>query len=333
MIKETTIVLGLAYGDEGKGKITLAHAKSGKYNRTLKFNGSNNAGHSIYHNDKLLITHSIPTGAILGIKSIIGPGCVVNEKSFFNELNELSKTIPDISSNVFIAHNAHIVQDKHIEEEQNENKIGTTRKGIGPAYRDKYARIGMRAEAIESFRPFLIDAYEEFHSKENNLSLLAEGAQAIGLDIDWTPDYPFCTSSHCGIGSVINNGVPYKSINNVEGVIKAYTTYVGSKDFQDPNDPMLDKIGDLGKEYGATTGRRRKVNYLDLDMIEKSINLNSVNILHVNKMDILQELNCWKMFNSGRLIDYQSEESFKLEINHKFPTVKIKYYYSPLSEI
>lgn len=326
-VKNTTIVLGLQHGDEGKGKITLHHSRSDRFTHCFRFNGSSNAGHSVYLNGQKVITHIIPTGILFGLKGIIGPGCVLNEKMFFEELEDISKVIPNASELIRISFNTHIVSDEHIKEELTESKIGTTRRGVGPSYRDKYARIGKRAEQIKSFEPFIVDVFEELYQKQD-ISVLCEGAQAINLDIDWG-DYPFVSSSHCGVGSVVNNGIPYTSIKSVEGVIKCYETYVGSKQFQDPNDPMLDKIGDLGQEFGATTGRRRQVNYIDLNRVNKAIRMNSVNILHINKMDILRELNCWKVILNNEIVKLKSEKTFKKVLKYNLGIKNIKYYYSP----
>lgn len=325
---EATILVDLFLGDNGKGKIAHHLAKLGQFNYFFRFNGGENSGRTIYIDGKKYISHLFPTGIVCGIKSIIGCGCVLNEKSFFRELEEVSKIIPNASELIKIAYNTHIVQDKHIEEELNEIKIGTTRKGIGPAYRDKYARTGIRAEQVSSLKPFLIDVYEEFYSGHQKINVLCEGVQGMGLDIDYCIDYPYCTSSHCGVGSVVNNGIPHTSIKSVEGVIKPYATYVGAKQFQDPDDSMLDKICELGSEYGSTTARKRKINYLDIDLIKKFANMTSSNVLHVNKMDILRELNCWKMFVNNKLINVGSEELFKEMLETHVGVKDIRYYYS-----
>jgi len=324
---ESELVIGLDNGDESKGKITYNLAKTGNFSHCLRFNGGNNSGRTIYVDGQKIVNHIIPTGIVCGIKSIIGPGCVINERLFFEELDNLSKHIPNARDNIIIAYNAHIVQDKHIEEEIIENKLGTTRKGIGPAYRDKHARTGIRAEDIKSFQPFLVDVFSEIYKEDARV--LCEGAQAMGLDIDHG-DYPYVTSSHCGLGSVINNGIPMHSIKKVHGVIKAYSTYVGTKDFQDPDDEMLKKMAILGKEYGSTTGRLRKTNYLDIDLIKKHAIMNSVDRIHVNKMDILEELNCWKVIKDGKIIDLKSEENFTIFLSKQISFVTSwKFYYSP----
>lgn len=316
------------FGDEGKSKVVASLVKREGYTHVLRFNGSSNAGHTWYFNGKKIISHMIPTGIPYGITGVIGPGCVLNVEDFFKELNELEEISPGCSSRVKVAYNTHIVTQSHRSEEVSETKIGTTRKGVGPAYRDKHARTGIRAESIPELKPFLTDTLEEFSNPE--VKVLAEGAQAIGLDIDWSPQYPYCTSSNCGIGAVINNGVRLKSIRDVYGVVKAYNTYVGSVDFQDKTDPILDVIGDIGMEYGATTGRRRKVAYFDTNMYIRGCDMNSVNKVIVNKMDVLQKANVWRVIDkNSKILDLESEQSFKDYVCRLLPEVEVTFSYSP----
>lgn len=317
----TDVIIGGSLGDEGKGKVCAYLSSSGRYSHILRYNGGGNAGHSIYKQGQKVVTHIVPTGAVYGVRSIIGPGCVVSEASFFKELEELSKVNPSISKCVKIARNAHIVQDKHKLEEASESKIGTTKQGIGPAYRDKYARVGLRAEEVPSLKDYLVDMYDEFFVNHKDATILCEGAQAFGLDIDWG-DYPYVTSSHCGVGAVVNNGIPYKTIRDVIAVIKAYDTYVGTKAFQNPMDPMLDKLGDLGMEYGATTGRRRQCHYLDVDKMKKMAVMNGVTQLIVNKVDILQQAGCWKVRVNNQVQDLGSEAAFCDFIRASVPEIK-----------
>lgn len=324
----TDVILGGSLGDEGKGKVCAHLSASGRYSHVLRFNGGGNAGHSIYVKGQKVVTHMIPTGAVHGIRSIIGPGCVLNEVSFFKELEELSRINPNIKKCIGIAKNAHIVQEKHKEEELLENKIGTTKQGIGPAYRDKYARIGVRAEKVSSLKEFMVDMYEEFYESNLDAVILCEGAQAFGLDIDWG-EYPFVTSSHCGVGAVINNGIPHSSIRDVIAVVKAYDTYVGTKSFQNNGDAMLNKLGDLGMEYGATTGRRRQCNYLNIDMVKKMCDMNGVTQLIVNKVDILQQADCWKIMvgpekieHGDNVVNFYTEQGFCEFIRASLPKIK-----------
>ena len=179
------IVVDLQYGDCGKGKVTHHLCKTGEYTHVIRYNGGCNAGHTIFHRGKKFITHHIPAGVFFGIRSIIGPGCVVNVEQFFKEIKELKEGGIDTDGLVFIAKNAHIITQNHIDEEAKEAKIGTTKRGNGPAYRDKFARTGVRAEDVPELRSYLIDLYEELHERCGNPIILFEGAQGFGLDIDW----------------------------------------------------------------------------------------------------------------------------------------------------
>ena len=159
------------------------------------------------------------------------------------------------------------------EEDGKDTKIGTTKRGNGPAYRDKFGRTGIRAKDIPELRPYLIDIYEELHQRYDNPVILFEGAQGFGLDIDWG-DYPYVTSSHCTVGSAILNGVPPSAIRDVWGVAKIYETYVGAKNFEG-KDPIFEDIREIGQEYGSTTGRARQINWLDFDMLKMAARIDS----------------------------------------------------------
>ena len=173
------VVIGLQHGDEAKGKVTHHLCKSGEYTHVLRYNGGCNAGHTIYHEGRKFITHHIPAGVFYGIKSVIGSGCVVNKEQFFKEIKELKEGGIDTNDLVFIAKNAHIITQNHIEEEARETKIGTTKRGNGPAYRDKFARTGVRAEEVAELRPYLLDLYEELHERYTNPIILFEGEECI----------------------------------------------------------------------------------------------------------------------------------------------------------
>ena len=260
------VIVDLQYGDCGKGKVANHLCKINDYTHVVRYNGGCNAGHTIYHNGQKLITHHIPCGVLHGIKSIIGPGCVLNVDQFFKEIEELEEAGIVVDGLIKIASNVHIITDFHLAQDRRDSEIGTTKRGNGPAYRDKYARKGMIALEIPELSEYIIDMYQEIHNNEkyDEVKILFEGAQGFGLDIDWG-DYPYVTSSHCTVGGAILNGVPPKAIRDVWGVSKAYETYVGAKDFQGL-DPELELIRELGDEYGATTGRPRQTNWLDLDM-------------------------------------------------------------------
>ena len=151
------VVLGLQYGDEGKGKVCHSLLKDGLYTHVIRFNGGGNAGHTIYHDGKKLITHLIPSGVFFGVKSIIGPGCVVDVEKLFREIDYLEDNGIKTDGLLFISKNAHIITDDQLAEDGTDTAIGTTRTGNGPCYRDKYNRKGVRAEEIPMLEPYLID--------------------------------------------------------------------------------------------------------------------------------------------------------------------------------
>jgi len=308
MIKFADVILDLQQGDSGKGKISNALVQTGEYTHSVRYNGSNNAGHTVYVEGKKIVTHSIPAGVLHGVKSIIGPGCVLNIDHFFDEMDMLYDKGIDPDDLVFISKNTHIITNKHLEEDQQDVSIGTTKRGNGPAYRDKYARKGKRAEDFHELQPYLIDVYEEFHEKQE-CSILFEGAQGFYLDIDWG-DYPYVTSSHCTVGSAIMNGVPPQKIRRIYGAAKIYETYVGSKKFE-LKDPVFEKIRQLGNEFGATTNRPRQCNWLNIDNLVKAVKVNGVTDLVISKMDILREIRAWNMYYKGRKLSFSSEWAIK----------------------
>lgn len=321
------IVIGLSYGDEAKGKVTHDLLKRGGYTHCARFNGSNNAGHTIYHKGQKLITHLVPAGVFFNVPSLIGPGCVVNVKSFFQEVEYLEKAGIPASKLIKISHIAHLVTEEHLAEENTESKIGTTRRGIGPAYRDKYARTSKRVDSIPELKDYLVDFHKEIHSDFSNM-LLLEGAQGFYLDLHFG-EYPFVTSSHCGVAGALLNGVSHKDIRHVFGVIKGYETYVGAKQFEGA-DPIFAKMREVGNEYGATTGRPRQCNFVEMNGLKKAIQINGVTSLIVNKMDVLKQLNCWKVrYDDEIILDCHNENSFIDCFRNTFPDINIRFSYSP----
>lgn len=308
MIEFADVIIDLQSGDSGKGKISNSLIQTGEYTHSVRFNGSNNAGHTVFVDGKKIVTHSIPCGALHGIKSIIGPGCVINVDHFFDELDFLYDKGIDVDENIFIANNVHVITSAHIDEDNNDVKIGTTKKGNGPAYRDKYDRKGKRAFEVYELQTYLIDVYKEFHG-DIPCKILFEGAQGFNLDIDWG-DYPYVTSSHCTVGSAVMNGVPAQKIRKVYGSAKIYETYVGSKKFE-PNDSIFQKIRELGNEYGSTTARPRQCNWLNIDDLVKAIKINGVTDLVMSKMDILRQLRTWNLYYKGKKLSFSSEWGIK----------------------
>ena len=326
------VVLGLQYGDEGKGKITNQMAGSGKYTHVLRYNGGSNAGHTIYVDGKKVVTHLVPCGIFHGIPSVIGPGCVVHLDKFLQELEYL-KDLGYFTNLVKVAYNAHIVTDEHIEEDSKDTKIGTTKTGNGPCYRDKVMRVGKRAEDVPELSKMLIDIAD--HGEE--YKILAEGAQGYWLDID-NGDYPYVTSSSCGIGAVLNNGFSHKTINSVIGVAKAYSTYVGAKSYQG-DDPRFELIRKEGQEFGATTGRPRQIQWLDIDEVLIACIRNGVDKLIINKLDVLDKVeNSWNVMSPWasrkEIISFENKADFKSfildECYKSLPNMKVEFQESPL---
>ncbi|MAH48825.1 hypothetical protein CMI37_23560 [Candidatus Pacearchaeota archaeon] len=324
------IIVGLSYGDEGKGKVTHHLLKSGEYTHCIRYNGGCNAGHTIYHNGQKFVTHHLPAGLFYGIKSIIGSGCVVNLEQFHNEIQMLEDAGISTEGLIYIAKNAHIITENHLSEDRGDTSIGTTKRGNGPAYRDKYDRTGERAQNVPALEPYLIDLYEEFHHNTTSPVVLCEGAQGFGLDIDWG-DYPYVTSSHCTAAGALLNGIPPRAVRKVYGVAKAYDTYVGSKKFHGKG-RVFDLIQQVGNEFGATTGRLRQCNWLDIRMLDKAININGVTDLIINKVDILREVGKWNLRSGtadGIHIQLGNEIAWTQYITRYLKDIKVTFSDSP----
>lgn len=304
------IVVGLQYGDEAKGKIVYNLLKTLEYNLSVRFNGGDNAGHTIYHNGQKFVTHIIPTGLILGIKSMIGPGCVINYKTLIKEIEELKSKNIDVDNLLFIANSATIITDDNIEEDKRNDKIGSTKRGITQAYRDKYAKIAPRAEDIKELNQYLCNPVALMNKQ--GIKILFEGAQGYFLDLN-LGKYPFVTSSSVVSGEACVNGFSPKKIRKIFGAAKAYETYVGTNKFEPDNDVMLSKIREIGQEYGATTGRPRQCNYLNMHNLLTSIEVNGVTDLIISKCDVLNELGIYKTLDPD--YNFSSEESFVSFIN------------------
>jgi len=288
MVSFVDIIVGLAWGDEGKGKISSALAKD--YDMVCRWNGGPNAGHTVYIDDKKYKTHLIPSGVFHNKLSIIGPNCVININKFYEELEYLKENGFDISL-VKIHPNAHVITDDHISYDVNvlKPKLGTTGQGIAPCYADKMVRSGLQIKN---------------HITSNYLwdgklagKILCEGAQSIWLDINYG-NYPYVTSSETFPHNACSLGFSPKRIRDIIGVAKIYDTKSGV----DPLFPEslweneeLNKIIEAGGEVGTTTGRKRLVNYLNVPLLLQSINLSGVTKLIINKCDVLESLGIYKL--------------------------------------
>lgn len=314
-IKYADVIVDLQYGDTGKGKVAHSLANFTEYDIVLRYNGGSNAGHTVYHNGVKIVTHQVPIGVLKGIPSIIGPGCVVNVPKLREEVQMLNDAGFNTKDLLKVDYRAHVVTHEHIEEDSSDEKIGTTKQGIGPAYRDKYARKGTRIVDYQSMLAndlfSVIDIYDTWFLNTHPHRILCEGAQGFHLDIDWG-EYPYVTSSHCTIGSVCLNGIPPRNIRKTIGVMKAYETYVGNRtNYTNENDPTLQAIQRVGNEFGATTGRPRKVNWLNMSNVIKAINVNGVTDIIINKADVLQEVNAFGIINFGDVYKFDTYDQFK----------------------
>ena len=314
------VCFGCCWGDEGKGKIVAQLAKEGGYDYVCRWAGGNNAGHTVYVNSKKYATHLIPSGVFYGVKSIIGPGCVVNIKAFFKEINYLKENGFDTNL-IKISPCAHVIQDYHLEDDMKYyGGQGTTRRGIAPCYRDKFGRTGKRVQDFVEFNDFLWDGYLSG-------KVLCEGAQGTWLDPDFG-NYPYVTSSTTlpyGIGSL---GIPPQLVRNIYGAAKIYDTRVGTDPYFPENlldDPTLHKLAILGGEYGVSTGRMRKTNWLNLDKLIQSVVITGTTILVISKTDILEDLNIFKLYHNMTLVEFESLDHMCNYILDTFKTNKCRF--------
>ena len=306
-------VIGMEWGDEGKGKIIDFLAENADI--IARFNGGNNAGHTIEADGKKIVLHLIPSGVMRkGKLNVAGSGLVIDPKILVGEIKNLEKNNIKISpENLLISHNAHIILPYHIEEDKKTGSgIGTTARGIGPAYADKAERIGIKFyELIDDSlfkkrfgsEPF----FEEYKNYANALKpyacdsslilneaidkgkkIIFEGAQGTLLDIDHGT-YPFVTSSSTIAGGVCTGlGISPKKVQGVLGVCKAYKTRVGNGPFPtEITGSMGEKIQKTGKEFGATTGRQRRVGWFDSIIGKYSVMINGIDSIALTKLDVL----------------------------------------------
>jgi len=307
---ETDIVLGCSFGDEGKGKVVYNLLKKNGYNLCVRFNGSGNAGHTIYENDIKFVVHQLPVGILLeNVYNLISSDCLIDISRLKSELDELNKKGINTTGRLFISKSCHIITSECIDYDKKNNKVGTTGSGIGPTFSQKMLRISKRVEdfydEITGLGVEIVDMRKFWFSEfvENNIKkVLLEVAQVFELDIYWTNNYPYCTSSTCTIGGAINTGIPLKSIKDIYGIAKAYDTYVGTYQFQPEKfNDELNLICDIGKENGATTGRRRQCNFLNLDNLIKALKLNSCTKCIINKVDILKQTSIYKIYYNNSI--------------------------------
>ncbi len=331
---KTVVVVGTQWGDEGKGKIT--EYLSSKANYVIRYQGGNNAGHTIEFNNEQFKLKLIPSGIFQAEKVILGNGMVIDPKSLIEEMKYLnSKNI--VTNSIRISNRAHVILPYHIkldellEELKIDQKIGTTKKGIGPAYIDKYSRTGIRMgdfidpelfreklafqvneknelfkahnkklfdfneiyveykNYAEILKQFVTDtSYEIDIALENGKKLLFEGAQGVMLDIDHGT-YPYVTSSNPSAGAVtIGAGIGPTLIDEVVGVVKAYSTRVGEGALPTELDGEIGEyIRKVGREYGTVTGRARRVGWFDAVIVSHTRRVSGLTGLSINLLDVL----------------------------------------------
>jgi len=349
------VLLGLQWGDEGKGKIV--DVLTSRYDIIARFQGGPNAGHTLEFDGIKHVLHTIPSGIFhKGSINIIGNGVVIDPVIFENEINAIDKLDVEMSE-LLVSKKAHLILPTHklldaaSEKSKGKNKIGSTLKGIGPTYMDKTGRNGLRVGDISDSK--FTEKYEKLKNKhiqilnfhdfdyeleelekswfdslnclkrfphiesehfihksiKDGKKILAEGAQGTLLDIDFG-SYPFVTSSNTiTAGACTGLGLAPNKIGEVIGIFKAYCTRVGSGPFpSELFDEVGERLGKIGNEFGATTGRARRCGWIDLPALKYAININGVTQLNMMKADVLSGLDtikvCTHYMLDGNKIDY-----------------------------
>jgi adenylosuccinate synthase len=330
------VVLGAQWGDEGKGKIV--DLLTPHFSIVGRYQGGHNAGHTVYVSGTKFILRLIPSGILhAGVTCVIGNGVVIDPQALFGEIEELSKNGIDVDDRILISDKAHLILPYHrdldllSEARRGERKIGTTSRGIGPAYEDKIARRGIRVgdladpkgleqnvrdnvtarnrlvqDSTMDWKPVydqLLRYAERMRPMTRDVSVLLteamragkailfEGAQGTLLDIDHGT-YPYVTSSNASVGGVCTGlGIPPRAIGRVLGVVKAYTTRVGEGPL--PTElfgDMGNRLRETGNEYGAVTGRPRRVGWYDAVAVRYAARINGLDGLALTKLDVLDGL-------------------------------------------
>ncbi|MBM3464511.1 MAG: adenylosuccinate synthase, partial [Armatimonadetes bacterium] len=329
---KNTLILGTQWGDEGKGKVT--HYLARQADVVARYSGGNNAGHTVVIGTETYKLHQIPSGIFFErCDCMMGNGMVVDVRVLLEEIEGLQARGISMER-LKISYLAHVIMPYHLvldgvsEARRGEQSLGTTRRGIGPAYSDKVARNGIRvmdlldadslrelitfnlrdkAHALadvalqpdpmvrdylalgERLRPYIDDTSYLLHQRwKAGKSILFEGAQGALLDVD-LGTYPFVTSSNSGPGYAgAGLGISPKAVDCVLGVVKAYTTRVGTGPFPtELEDATGERLRKQGGEFGTTTGRPRRCGWLDLVALEAACRVHGVDALAITKLDVL----------------------------------------------
>ncbi|MGQ9692299.1 MAG: adenylosuccinate synthase [Thermaceae bacterium] len=322
-------IIGAQWGDEGKGKVVDALAPEADY--VVRYQGGANAGHTVVAHGKTFKLNLLPSGVIHPhVVNILADGMVIDPFHFQEELLALKRE--GFTPQVFISERAHLVLPHHKYVESRHNFVGTTGRGIGPAYSDRARRVGIRAGDLldeevlkERVRRLLVEkpnstreagwdteeeALKTLHQMRDILApfirdtgsllrealrrgkrVLFEGAQATLLDLNYGT-YPYVTSSHPTVGGIlVGAGVNHRAVGKVYGVAKAYTTRVGEGPFPtELKDRLGEYLRERGREYGTTTGRPRRVGWLDLVALKYAVEVNGFDGLAITKLDVLAGL-------------------------------------------
>ncbi len=347
------VIVGLQWGDEGKGKIVDYLA--GNYGLVARFQGGPNAGHTIKISSEQYVLHIMPSGIFNdNLLNLIGSGVVVDPVVLTREISQLVNIGINVEDRLLISNKAHLILPTHkfidaaSESSKGKKKIGSTLKGIGPTYMDKTGRNGLRIGDI--FLPNFREKYNGLKAKhlrflnqfdnvpefdidkhENDFfrdieylkgfrivnaeyfvndfldsgnKVLAEGAQGTMLDINHGT-YPFVTSSNTITAGVsVGLGVAPSRIDKVIGIVKAYTTRVGSGPFPtELDDATGEKLRKIGHEFGATTGRKRRCGWIDIPQLKYSVMINGVTDIAFTKLDVLSDFDIIKMASSYKYPD------------------------------
>ncbi len=331
MTGKTVAVIGYQFGDEGKGKIVDLLSSLPYFHASARFNGGNNAGHTVVKGGRVFKLHIIPSSIVEGKPAIISHGTVVDPAALEEELKVLQASGINTGSLV-VCENAHLIMPYHIETDKGTGqKIGTTGRGIGPSYADKAHRTGMlvgdlldkekflektkelgrmdeasAAKYLEiggRLKPYIKNSFESIcRLLDGGKNIILEGAQGTLLDID-LGNYPYVTSSHTTVAGALS-GTGLAKIDSVLGVVKAYITRVGNGPL--PTE-LLDETGgrirEQGREFGTTTGRARRCGWLDIPLLRYAAKVNGTGDAHlaITKLDVLDGLDKVKMCTSYRI--------------------------------
>ena len=298
-MSKADIVLGLQWGDEGKGRIVDLYASD--YDVVARFAGGDNAGHSIVVGDRELALRIVPSGVMHPhVELFVGGGTVVNLQTLVDELDALTAIGID-TSRVKLSDRAHVVFPHHVArdaeaERERTNALGTTGRGIGPAYMDRVARTGIRVADLprdnalaRRLAPHIVDGVAYIHKRLNGTKrVLLEGAQGTLLDVGYGT-YPYVTSSHTIAGGACTGlGIGPGAIERVIGVLKAYSTRVGAGPFpSELNDERGERLRTQGGEFGTVTGRPRRCGWLDAVALRYAVALNGLTSAVITKLDVL----------------------------------------------